>query len=500
MRKIRRKLKQHLRAKMQVYVVVLSVILLLAAAIIGAQYVAEGDVEHRNRVKSLVASSEEQYLEAIGKIQNGEYEEAKTMMLRLARLGNTEEHTLGYGKAHLWVAKDMLPTLKADFMGKFPLGHAAENRAALQKIDKDALALAQRHLEHVVVLNSEIEEGWTLLAASYFASNEISKGADVLIKAITHPKTPHPKLSIFLINFLFKADDDLALQERAWHWFSTLGQQIQSDDRQVVASRIRYVMSALILKKYESADIVIKRMEARFAHRLNDQNQGEKYSSHHIVKSTRAAYHYQRALAQLSSSKSASREVYAQVVNELNQVLRIQPDCKSAIDGLHYIGQQDSSFKKDIEKTLKGVLSSQVESSSATKSSVFLALALIGDKSPSEKRAYLNDALRVDAQNSDVIVHLIELMVREESPDYASIKSMAQNVLKSENSEYHARCHHVLGLVYFRMKDWHKAIVALEKALAGSSNSSEIHHMLSVAYSKVGKSNLSKMHAQASGG
>ncbi|MCP5534616.1 MAG: hypothetical protein H7A51_00090 [Akkermansiaceae bacterium] len=504
MPRLKRQLRQHWERKKYVYFRVIIIVVALVAVIWGATVMVEQEGEHKDVVKALSGTPEEKYQQALDVAHGGDLEQARVMMLRLARLSDSADEPLGYGKAHLWVAKDILPQFKPDFLWAFP-GIGGGDNVRLGKDDK--VNMAQRHLEHAVALLPDSEEAVVLLAGAMLAQGRRNQSLDVLMHAIGHPVSPHPGLHAPLAHVLTKQGDDLALKERAWHLFSSLGQDAGLGRRSDLAERVQYVLSALILKKYENADIAIRRLEARFPLRkmadggLRMADGGESgVSEAGQVMALRMAYHYHRAVSLFAEVRSDPSMGYQKVVDELEQVLLIQPELGPAIDAMSFIAIQEPGQQQRVQRILQQLSSKQAVLSHQAKSKIALALARLAPESAGSGRVHLEAAIAEDPDNAEAMLQLIELLVRENEPDYQYIGKLAEKVLRGCQPSQRAQANLMLGLSQARLKRWTDAIVSLEKALPGQVDKNRVHRLLAEAYGALGKTGIAAEHMKLSQG
>jgi len=484
----KRKFKKHWKLKKHVYWRVGLIVVLLVVAIWVAEFTMQKEVEHEAVVKGLTGTEEERYQHALEKASAGEMEEARVIMGRLARLGDTAERPLGFGKAHLWVAQDALSGFKSDFIWRFPMRGLEEVKRASLGNGKD-IVLAQRHLEHAIALSPELGKAPELLAATLAAQGKRNQAVEVLLAAVSHEAHPHPSLHIPLANLsAMKAnkDDDLLLRERMLYIFSTLGQRVSSGREKSVSLRVRYVLSALELHKYENAEIALKRLEVE----KSDDEQARQVSA------LRMAYHYHRAIHRVEKLKSSSSGDFKEVVDDLAAVVRIQPDCQSALDALSLIAQQDPSQKLRIQQILKDVLQEKSTINPSIKSRVSSSLALMAGAKDESRRRYLEKALEENPNNAEALLRLLEFKASEARPDYIQIEKLATKALAYSSSAQQTECYALLGLAKLRLKKWNDAIVALEKALPETQDKVKTHRLLAEAYRAVGKPKIAKAHEE----
>ena len=119
-RKKKSKFKRHMYLHRQTYVIVGVVSAALVLVVWLANFLVKEEGKHKEVVKALTGTQEQRYQGALGLVAEGDIKQARVVMFRLARLGDSPDRPLGYGKAHLWVASDELTHFDPGFIWKFP--------------------------------------------------------------------------------------------------------------------------------------------------------------------------------------------------------------------------------------------------------------------------------------------------------------------------------------------------------------------------------------------
>ncbi|WP_435893009.1 hypothetical protein [Oceaniferula spumae] len=449
------------------------------------------DEEYIEDVAASSGTYEMQYKKALTTLKEGDSALGRVAMYRLARLGDKPENPLGFGKAHLWVAQEKLANFDANFIWSFPVESEGGEAAEIPPLDQsEEVITAQRHLQHAIGLNPEIESAYILLAASYTAQGKRNQAVDVLLSAVTSEVAPHPELHVPLANVLAMPGENLALEERAWHLFSTYGQSRSSD----VADKVSYVLSALILKKDENAEATLRRLEAQFPTAKKVAKRGEDETGYEQAKALRMAYHYHRAIRQYKEIKDRSSEGFQPVISELQKVLDAKPGNKAAIQALSSMAARVPTLRERVQgivqKSLTEVESTNVE----TKADTSLALALSLDRNDPARSTYLERAISEDSKNGEAMLVLAEDLVAKSSPEVRKIEKLVENAMKHVSQDKRARCLKLLGFADVRNKKWKEAIVHLEQAMGGIDDKREIHQWLAEAYEALGQIEIAALH------
>ncbi len=144
--RIPRKIKRHFSRRRGVYLYTLLIGTLLVIGAWLSQEVTRKDEEYGEVLAALSGTEEERYEEALLKAEEGELEEARVIMGRLARLGDSADAPAVHGKAHLWMAKDKLGYFKVDAIRSFPLADSEDGLGVVLREGDAVVTLAQRHL------------------------------------------------------------------------------------------------------------------------------------------------------------------------------------------------------------------------------------------------------------------------------------------------------------------------------------------------------------------
>ncbi|MBT8038315.1 MAG: CDC27 family protein [Verrucomicrobiae bacterium] len=493
MARLKRKLKKHWVYKKHVYQRVLVIVVPVVIAVWGALVMVQKEGQHDGVVAAMSGTLEEKYQRALELEDEGSVNEARVMMTRLARLGASADKPLGFGMAHFWVARDMLSGFDSGFLWSFPADVGGMARSMALGSSEDVL-LAQRHLAHAVALNPEWEPGVVMLAASYAAQGRRNQAVDVLWDAVSHEKSALPRLHVPLANVLTMQGDDLALSERAQHLFSSHAMNVSSGRNRDVFVRIRYVLSALILKKYESAEVAIRRLEVQ--HRSSQPIKDVERRAYDAVRAVRMAYHYHRAVHQYQTAQSDPSGDYKKVVDELAKVTAVQPDCDAAIEALSIIASKDVSQKARIKRCLQTVLANESKGNAQLRSRVSMALGLMADQVDNTRRTYLEKAVNENPENGEAMLQLAKVLAADSEPDYVRIHQLAKDAMPHVRKEWHASCHYLLGLSQLRLKNWDEAIIALERSLDAFDDKVSVHRLLAEAYTLVGQPKIAAKHQE----
>ena len=481
----------------------MSFLLIVVSAVIVmtlANMLIKEESRYKTTVKELVGSPEQRYKKALSLLMEGDDKQAGIMMFNLARLADSAENPLGYGKAHLWVANDKLSHFNRDFIWKFP-GLDQRGGSILALPEDEETATIQLHLAHAAALNPELEKASSLWAATLASQGKRNQAVEVLLNAIGHENKPHPQLHIPLANVLAMKGNDLELKDRMLYLFDSLGRTTRHSRGADVSDRITYILSAIILKRYDIADNALQILESRFAtNRANSANRAEQESSSkgspaEQVRALRMAYHYHRAIAAFQELPAGAASGFDKTLDELEQVVRTQPDCEAAIAALSYIADRDASQKERVKTVLQEVLSAaSVSRGSKSQSQANISLATLDSATTQDRRKLLEQAVISDSRNADAILQLTQDLLAEESPDYSRVEQMIKKALKTCDAVYHADLHHRLGQVQLHYKKWQLAIVSLERSMSEASDKGAVHQLLAVAYAAIGQSDMAAQH------
>jgi hypothetical protein len=294
--------------------------------------------------------------------------------------------------------------------------------------------------------------------------------------------------------------NDLELKDRMLYLFDTLGRTTRHSRGTDISGRITYILSAIILRRYEIADNALQILESRFS--SNRANRGELKSSSRVspleqVRALRMAYHYNRAVAAFKELPSGASSGFAKTIDELELVVQTQPDCESAIAALSYIADRDPSEKERVKNILQKVLSaSKASRGSKSQSQVNISLATLDPEATQDRRKLLEEAVVSDPQNAEAILQLTQVLLAEESPDYLRVEQMIRKALRSCDAIYHADLYHRLGEVQVHYQKWQKAIVSLERSLSKASDQSSVHQLLAEAYGAIGQADIAAQHRE----
>ena len=493
----RKKIQRHLKLYRSTYLSLLLIISSSVIIMVLANMLIKEESRYKTTVKKLVGSPEQRYKKALSLVIEGDDKQAWVMMFNLARLGDSAENPLGYGKAHLWVANDKLSHFKSDFIWQFPgLDQRGESMLALP--EDEETAKIQLHLSHAVALNPELEKAYPLWAATLVSQGKRNQAVEVLMDAVGHEDQPHPQLQVALAHVLAMKGNDLELKGRMLYLFDTLGRTTRHSRGTDISGRITYILSAIILRRYEIADNALQILESRFA--TNRANNSEPQSSKKAspaqqVKALRMAYHYSRAIAAFEKLPSGAVSGFTEMTDELEQVLRAKPDCESAIEALSYIAERDPSQKVRIKGILQKVLAaSKASRGSKSQSQVNISLATLDPAASEDRRRLLEQAVKSDPQNADAILKLAQVLLAEDEPDYARVEQMIRKSLRSCDAIYHADLNHRLGEVQVHFQKWQPAIVSLERSLSKASDQGAVHQLLAKAYAAIGQSDIAEQH------
>ena len=162
---------------------------------------------------------------------------------------------------------------------------------------------------------------------------------------------------------------------------------------------------------------------------------------------------------------------FDKVLDELAQVVRVQPECDSAIAALSYIAERDASQRERVANVLQEVLSTTTSArNSQAKSRVNISLATLDPGATKDRRKLLEDAVLSDPGNAEAILQLTQDLLAEENPDHSRVEQMIRKALRSCDQIYHPDLYHRLGEVQVHHENWQGAIVSLrESSIRGIS-------------------------------
>ena len=490
----RRKIQRHLRDHKSTYWALLLIVVSSAIVMTLANMLIKEESRYKKTVKELVGTPEQRYQNALGMMIEGDSKQAGVVMFNLARLGDSVDNPLGYGKAHLWVAEDKLSHFNADFIWKFP-GIDQRGSTMLALPEDEQTSTIQLHLAHAVALNPELERSFVLWAATLASQGERNRAAEILMNAIGHEDNPHPNLHVPLAHILAMKGNNLELKDRALYLFTNLGRTTRHSRGTDISGRITYILSAIILQRYEIADTALQILESRFATNRAQLSEARAGSPAEQVRALRMAYHYHRAIAAFKDLPSDAVSGFDKVLEELEQVVRIQPECDSAIAALSYIAEKDSSQRERVASILQEVLSTTTSArNSQAKSRVNISLATLDPGATKDRRKLLEDAVSSDPGNAEAILQLTQVLLAEENPDHSRVEQMIRKALRSCDQIYHPDLYHRLGEVQVHHEDWQAAIVSLEKALSEASGKQSVHQLLATAYRAIGQADIAQQH------
>lgn len=207
------------------------------------------------------------------------------------------------------------------------------------------------------------------------------------------------------------------------------------------------------------------------------------------------AYHYHRAIAAFKDLPSGAVSGFDKVLDELEQVVRVQPECDSAIAALSYIAERDASQRERVANVLQEVLSTTTSArNSQAKSRVNISLATLDPGATKDRRKLLEDAVLSDPGNAEAILQLTQDLLAEENPDHSRVEQMIRKALRSCDQIYHPDLYHRLGEVQVHHENWQGAIVSLEKALSEASAKESVHQLLASAYASIGQADIAQQH------
>ena len=489
-------LRRHFKFKKNIYLGVILVLGVIIGGMWAAQSLMNKEEKHFEDVAAMSGSSEDKYQEALLQVKDGDLEQARTAMLRLARMGDDLDNPLGFGKAHLWVAKDKLGRFSQEFIEHFPAGsNLAEKGRSTLPDNSNTVSLIGRHLEHAVALNPELGEASALLAAIYAAQGKRNESLGVLINAITHETFPHPDLHIALANVLTMSGEDSALEVNALHQFSTLGQTVHVSRGVEVPVRVRYVISALLLKKTENAEAVIRRMEAQYSvKRRRDKDLDSVEAIRRQVTLLRMAFHYHQALRYIKGDKSAVQDRYKLATDELEKALKTRSDCQAAVEALTWIAAKSTDLRVRVRSIIKESSLASEEANEKSKTNTSLAIALSMDASDPSRKKYLEAAVKETPESAKALGALAEQLLLESKPDHKKVEDLATDALKYSEPEGRYHLYKILGLSQLKQAKWRESVISLEKSLGGIENKAEVHAWLADAYLGLGQTKLANSH------
>jgi tetratricopeptide (TPR) repeat protein len=493
----RRKLRQHIRNYKSTYLSVSLIVVSAALIMTLANMLIKEESRYKSTVQRLTGTPEERYQKALAMVVEGNIKQARVVMFNLARLGDSADNPLGYGKAHLWVASDKLTNFEGDFIWKFPgIDKRADSILALPK-DEETSTI-QLHLAHAVALNPGLEKAITLWAATMISQGERNQAVEILMDAIGNPRHPHPELLVPLIHVLAMEGNDLELRDRSLYAFSELGRTTRYTRKGNITARIMYILNAIILQKYDVADTALQVLEAKFPITGNgnqDIEDPSKALQTRQVRAARVGYYYHQAMLAFKKVDKAGASAYREAADALEQVVALDPDCESAVAALSHIAEMDDGQRERIAGILQKIMSSNDSARvPRAKSQVNISLARLNSGTKEDKLKLLEDAVSSDPDNADAILQLTGVLLAEASPDYPRVEDMVRQALRDCDRTYHPDFYHRLGEVQVHHKNWGDAIVSLEKALAKASAKEEVHQLLATAYEGIGQVNMAKQH------
>ena len=499
-KRTKNKFKRHWRERKQTYLSVCLVVGALTIVLWLANFLIVEESQHKQVVRAMTGTPDNRYKEALELAAEGDIKQARVAMGRLARLSESAERPLGYGKSHLWVAADKLSHFDPDFIWSFPGLDGAQGMKMRLPKDEKTLTI-QRHLAHAVGLNPELKRAVVLWAATLVAQGERNQAVEVLMKAIAHPDKPHPDLHVPLAHILAMKGNDLELQQMAWHLFESLGKRVRYRGADIT-ERISYTISTIILKKYENADIAVRMLEASLpSNRRQERDLMDAEAELLIkrIKALRMAYHYHKAIVgfmELGSNPTPPQ--YVQVVDELEQVVLMAPDCQPAIAALSHIAGKNTAQTSRVKGILEGVLTAaKIQGSQAqsqAQSQVNISLAKLSPKVQGSSRKFLEDAVSANPENGEAVLQLVRLLAADDEPDHQRIEKLVKQSLKTCAPQFRADLNHQLGEVHVNNENWNDAIIVLERSLAKATDKRRVHALLAEAYSAVGQAGMAEGH------
>jgi len=498
--KFNRKMRRHFKRFKSVYAMIALIGGLIVFAIWGAEVMMEKESDYVEVVSAMTGTEEERYQEALKLIESGDKQRGRIAMQRLARLGESADEPLGYGKAHLWMAEDILSHFQHDFIWDFPM-QVTKKGGEFQIGDEKEMRLAQRHLEHAISLTPELAKAPELLAALLATQGRKSEAVGVLISAITHAKAPQPKLVIPLSNiavFPASKEEELRLKEYLLHTFAILGDQLSFAREGDLSLRAKYALSALLLNKFENTEVVIQGLEARYDFPSKgleeDSGRCNRVSNYQQVRSLRLAFHYSRAVQRMLGVDSDSLSKYESVVEDLAQALKVKPDCLPVVHALSKIAAREPKLKTKIKSILESALSNKETASAEVRSQMNLALFLVGEDQREGDVHYLKKAIAENPSNGIALLEMAQWIRSKKPVDFHEIGELSARALNLLPQERKAECYLILGVSKIHRKEWVEAIVFLERALSEQKRTGEVHRLLAAAYQGAGRKSLAQKH------
>lgn len=490
----RRKYKRHKRKWQHVYVITFLILAFIVVGLWAAQFLMKKEVQHTEKKQEILGTSEDVYNRALEEHKNGDKQKAHILMKSLARLSDRDSKPIGYGKAHLWMAQQRLSGFDTDFIWEFPLEKTEDEPVSSKQLED--FSKAQRHLKHAVKLNPELKDALMLLVAIYMRLDKYNEAMDVLIDAVTHPKYPHPDLHIPLANNLLSLSGDFTLRNKASYTFSLLGEEVSSGRERSISKQVSYVLSALMLKRFENADITIRRIESQRAIRQSTENKSTNKSNQ--IPYLRVAYHYHRAIDQLEDSDNATpSQDISGIVQELQKAVEASPEMEPLIRALSHLGEADTNEREKILKLLEKMLSDGEKVSSKAKSKIYYRLSEQKNLEKEKKKVFLEQAVKEDPENGQALTSLLDLLIKNKNSDKKQVIELAHSALKHSPEEQKGQNYRNLGAAYLEEKKWFDAIINLEKALNILGSKASLHEMLSEAYAGEGKNEIAQRHREA---
>ena len=493
MKKFKRKFKRYYQYKLQRYNWVWITLIIIIVAFWGASKIIDATQDHDEARLMRVDTPEISYKKALDLEAKGDVSGCKELMLKLASLSGSSADPRGYAPAHVWMAKHLLGKFIPHSLTQHPFAESPKESAGSEKLFKshENILQAQKHLEYAVNLDPKLKDPPLLLAELYLAQNDRNKAVNFLISKIAHSEHPHPELHIPLANALAFPGDDTALEEKAWHSLTVLGKEISLSNHGADSKRVEYILNALVLKKFDNARAAARRI-ARGAH-VSDSPEGQS-----VAKGVNMAIHYHQAIAFMDVGHQQSD--YTKVVEELGKALSEQPDNSLLLDVLMSLSKAQPSLRDAVKKIIKQSELESTQSSREIRAKRYLLLSLLSEKDLEMAIKYAEQSVDLKPDDVDGVTQLALLLCRVKEPDYVKIKNTIKRVIPKGHKvrNAHSEQYFVYGYTLTKLKRWGEAIVALEKALPGSSDPKKVHALLAQAYEGAGKKLLASGHRSQS--
>lgn len=436
-----------------------------------------------------VVSSAEQYELALGLLENGKTQEARDKMQVIAPLGESSINKRGHAPAHLWLARDLLGGFNASFLNGLPVNYLKEGKSDLPAnyVSNDRSKKAIKHLEHAIAIDNKMPDSSMLLAGLYLLENRRSDAVDVLVAAIGNEENPQAELLIPLAVVMTYEGDELEIEENALLGIDRVRRELSIRSRNKLSSQLTYLAHALVIKNFDVVNLVARRLAV---------SAGSRDDGGRVASQVGSAVDFWKALflEQSPSESAASPNHVVKYLVESYSKDRSSPVLTRALQDL--LGAYPE-VKPEMKELLEKMPSSTDGESGSVPSEFFMLLDKLGAGAELPRKDYLEKAIKSDPQNLSAYFALIEYHLTQNEPDYGKARSLVDEINSDPAMLRLLEPDHfrIVGKLYIHEGKWEEAVMALEKALATTGNKKEIHELLSIAYGKLGKQDISQMHS-----